>query len=74
MTLDDFLTEARRLARPCRQYRFADDGTPVTGYWHGADAGALCISVERDGSWLNVYLDESATSGRVDISAQPVRS
>ncbi|WP_321857632.1 hypothetical protein [Burkholderia cenocepacia] len=48
MTLDDFLTEAKRLARPCRQYRFADDGEPVTGYWHGVDAGALCISVEPD--------------------------
>ncbi|ABK10531.1 conserved hypothetical protein [Burkholderia cenocepacia HI2424] len=74
MTLDDFLTEAKRLARPSRQYRFADDGEPVTGYWHGVDAGALCISVERDGVWLNVCLDESGTSGRVETATQPVRS
>ncbi|AOR72003.1 hypothetical protein BBJ41_31825 [Burkholderia stabilis] len=74
MTLDDFLTEAHRLVRPCRQYRFADDGAPVTGYWHGIDAGALCVSVERDGTWLNVYLDEHGASGRVETSAQPVPS
>ncbi|RXV69273.1 hypothetical protein D1006_29825 [Burkholderia stabilis] len=74
MTLDDFLAEAHRLARPCRQYRFADGGAPVTGYWHGVDAGALCVSVERDGTWLNVYLDERGASGRVETSAQPVPS
>ncbi len=32
MTLEDFLTEAKRLARPCHAYRFAADGEPVTGY------------------------------------------
>ncbi|MBR8136105.1 hypothetical protein [Burkholderia cenocepacia] len=74
MTLEDFLTEAKRLARPCHAYRFAAGGEPVTGYWHGIDAGASCISVERDGAWLNVYLDESGTGGRVETSTQPVRS
>lgn len=74
MTLDDFLTEANRLARPCRQYRFADGGEPVTGYWHGVDAGALCMSFERDGTWLNVSLDEDGQSGRVETSVEPVRS
>ena len=74
MTLEDFLIEARRLARPSRQYRFADDGEPVTGYWHGVDAGALCISIERDGMWLNVHLDESGASGHVETTTQPVRS
>ncbi|MDF3083080.1 hypothetical protein [Burkholderia sola] len=74
MTSDDFLNEARRLARPCRQYRFAADGEPVTGYWHGVDDGALCISIERDGVWLNVYLDDGGTGGRVETSTHPVRS
>ncbi|WP_175713583.1 hypothetical protein [Burkholderia ambifaria] len=74
MTLEDFLIEARRLARPSHQYRFADDGEPVTGYWHGVDAGALCISIERDGMWLNVHLDDSGASGHVETTTQPVRS
>ncbi|MBN3734678.1 hypothetical protein G3N98_27640 [Burkholderia sp. Tr-20390] len=74
MTLEDFLIEARRLARPSRQYRFAEDGEPVTGYWHGVEAGALCVSVERDGTWLNVYLDADGASGRVETAAQPDRS
>ncbi|WP_254600160.1 hypothetical protein [Burkholderia contaminans] len=74
MTLEDLLIEARRLARPSRQYRFAEDGEPVTGYWHGVEAGALCVSVERDGTWLNVYLDADGASGRVETAAQPVRS
>ena len=34
----------------------------------------MCISVERDGVWLNVCLDESGTSGRVETATQPVRS
>ena len=56
-----------------RQYRFAEDGEPVTGYWHGVEAGA-CVSVERDGTWLNVYLDADGASGRVETAAQPDRS
>ena len=36
--------------------------------------GALCISVERDGVWLHVYLDDSGTSGRVETATHPVRS
>ncbi|EMN5133992.1 hypothetical protein RVV79_007191 [Burkholderia contaminans] len=74
MTLEDFLIEARRLARPSHQYRFAEDGEPVTGYWHGVEAGALCLSVEREGTWLNVYLDADGASGRVKTATQPLRS
>ncbi|WP_235212708.1 hypothetical protein [Burkholderia paludis] len=59
---------------PCLRYRFADGDAPVAGYRHGVEAGALCMSFERDGVWLNVYLDEDGTSGRVETAAHPVRS
>lgn len=74
MTLSDFLAEANRLAKPCRHYRFASDGEPSSGYWHGVVAGELCLSIERAGKWLNVYLDEEHASGRVETSLGPILS
>lgn len=74
MTLEEFSAEARRLARPCRYYRFATGTEPVSGYWHGVKAGTLCASIERNGEWLNVYLDEEFQSGRVEVTASPILS
>jgi hypothetical protein len=74
MNFDDFFAEANRLAKPSRQYRFAKNGEPISGYWHGIGAGGLCISVERRGQWMNVYLDEEYKSGRVELSPEPLVS
>ena len=74
MKLSDFLAEATRLAKPCRHYRFAKPGEQWSGYWHGVSPGELCISIEREGKWLNVYLDEKHDSGRVEISDKPILS
>jgi hypothetical protein len=71
VTLDEFLAEANRLAKPCYYYQFAHAGQPITGYWHGVKAGELCISIKHKGNWLNVYLDENYSSGRVELSIQP---
>lgn len=74
MTSEEFLAEANRLAKPSRQYRFASHGEPVTGYWHGVKPGGLCASIEREGKWLNVYLNEDNESGKVEVADQPTSS
>ncbi len=74
MTLEELLAEANLLAKSCRHYRFAHGGEPVTGYWHGVKAGELCASIEREGKWLNVYLDADYETGRVEVSVQPIPS
>jgi len=74
VTLSDFLAEATRLAKPCKNYRFAKAGEQQNGYWHGVAAGELCVSIEREGKWLNVYLDEEYEAGRVELSVQPILS
>ncbi|GHU19161.1 hypothetical protein FACS189475_05900 [Betaproteobacteria bacterium] len=74
MTLEEFLAEARRLAKACRHYRFAETGEPVSGYWHGLKNGHICVSIERGANWLNVYLDNKCESGYVDVSARPIAS
>lgn len=74
MTFEEFLAEAKRLAKPCRHYRFADGGDPVSGYWHGIEPGEICVSIERGGKWLNVYLDNKYEFGRVDVSGEPIVS
>ena len=74
MTLDDFFVEANRLAKPCQHYRFAREGEFTSGYWHGVVSGELCISIEREGVWLNVYLDDENASGRVEVGHQPIVS
>ncbi len=74
MTYEEFLAEAKRLTKPCRHYRFAEIGEPVSGYWHGVRDGDICVSVERGGKWLNVYLDNECESGRVDVSTEPIAS
>jgi hypothetical protein len=74
VTLEELLSEATRLARPCGHLRFTSGTEPVCGYWHGLRAGELCASIERRSSWLNVYLDEECQSGRVEVSTAPVLS
>ena len=74
MTSEEFFAEAQRLAKPCRHYRIASIGETVSGYWHGIQSGKPCISIERQGKWLNVSLDESGESGCVQVSDQPVLS
>ena len=74
MTLDDFMAEASLLAKPCRLYRLATPEAPVSGYWHGVHAGGPCASIERKGQWLDVYLEVSESSGRVEVSDRPLAS
>lgn len=74
MTLDDFLAEAQRLQRLCTYLEAAGVGEPIAGYWHGTAANSLCISVEHEGRWLNVFLDADGRDGRVVESPEPEKS
>lgn len=67
MILEDFLIEVKCFVRLCYVYCFVVGGEFVIGYWYGIDVGVLCIFVECDGVWLNVYFDESGMGGCVEI-------
>ena len=72
MLLDDFMAEARVLARPGFLLSTTGVGDPAA-FWHGMNPGRICISVKREGAWLNVVLDE-AQGGSAHLSDQPTRS
>jgi len=71
MDLAEFRAEAERLARPATLLRANGRGDP-SAYWHGVHVGKPCISVRRNGAWLNVHLD--STAGRVEITNTPLHS
>lgn len=72
MKLDQFVAEARALARPGLLLRNQGEGEPVA-WWHGLAFDGPVISVRHAGQWLTLFAGETGAS--VSASAkQPIGS